>query len=78
MASIAYAQLVAEHAAAVNLAPEITSAIFGLLVADLSGWALNLTHVPQFEEVDRKLITAMIKTPRTRGSDWDAIPLHPQ
>ncbi|HUO09517.1 MAG TPA: acyl-CoA dehydrogenase family protein [Phycisphaerae bacterium] len=75
LATIAYAQLIAEHATTLSLPPEITSLIFGLLVIDLSSSALRLAAIPQFEHVNRALITAMIKAPRTRPADWAFIPL---
>ncbi len=74
-ATIAYGQLIAEHAAMLSFASPLISLMFGLFVGDLSTSVVRLAALPPFQRVDRELIAGMIKFPKTRASDWEAVTL---
>jgi acyl-CoA dehydrogenase len=73
LATIAYAQLIAENSLRLNVAPEMISVIFHLLVGDLSASALTLASFPHFDVVSRFLIRRMVTIPRTRRAEWDFV-----
>src|SRR5439155_14107792 len=73
MASIAYGQLIAENAARLEVAAEMVSVIFGLLVEDLSALALKVASLSQLRAVDRVLLRRMVAVARTGSTDWDAV-----
>ena len=55
LATIAYAQLIAENAARLDIPRQMTSAIFHLLVNDLSVFALSLASSPRLDAAGRAL-----------------------
>ncbi len=70
-ATIAYAQLVAEHAAKLQLPTQIISAIFHTLILDLSTSALSLATT-----LDKSLhrpLRRVMRIPTTPTSDWDFV-----
>jgi acyl-CoA dehydrogenase len=73
MATIAYAQLIAENAVIFSVPVPIVSAIFHLLVADLSAAGATLAALPELEKPMRALARQLIAVPRTPASDWDAV-----
>ncbi|MHC4107893.1 MAG: acyl-CoA dehydrogenase family protein [Planctomycetota bacterium] len=73
LATIAYAQLIAENAKRLDLAPEMISVIFCLLVSDLSAAALTLASLPQLDAVNRFLLRRMVTVPQTGKPDWDFV-----
>lgn len=73
LATIAYGQLIAEHAASLAVAPEMISAIFELLVTDLSTAALALATNPLTDEAGRAAITRLLVVPKTAAADWDVV-----
>jgi acyl-CoA dehydrogenase len=73
IATIAYGQLIAENAVCLGVPAEMVSAIFHLLIADLSASALALAALPELDAAGRSLIGRVIAIPRTVGSDWDFV-----
>jgi acyl-CoA dehydrogenase len=73
LATIAYAQLIAENAKRLGVAPEMISVIFHLLVGDLSAAALTLASLAQLDAANRFLIRRVVTVPRTCKADWDAV-----
>jgi acyl-CoA dehydrogenase len=71
VATIAYGQLVAEHACRLEVEPQMVSGIFHLLVADLSAAALALAAMPRLDATDRARLHRMVSVPLTPQSDWD-------
>ena len=70
MATITYAQLIAENATLFNVAPEMISTIFHSLVADLSVSALTLASVRRLDTPRRVLARRLIAVPRTTAREW--------
>jgi acyl-CoA dehydrogenase len=70
VATMAYGQLIAENAVRLAVAPEMVSAIFHLLMADLSASALSLASLPELGTVSRLLVRRAVVVPRTSSSDW--------
>ena len=70
MATIAYGQLVAENAVKLGVPDEIVSAIFHLLVADLSTAAQALAATPGMDKLGRVLLRRMVVIPKTTDADW--------
>jgi acyl-CoA dehydrogenase len=70
VATIAYAQLIAENCARLRIAPEAVSAIFHLLVSDLSKSALALASLAELDELARRRARRIIAVPRASGDDW--------
>ncbi len=73
VAAIAYGQLIAENAVLMGIPPPVVSAIFGLLVGDMSGMALQMAAIPKFDATSRGLIQRMVKVPRTGDEEWEFI-----
>lgn len=73
MATIAYAQLIAENAALFDLPRSLVSAIFHLLVSDLSAAGTTLAALPEVDLPTRRLAQRLIAIPRTASSDWDYV-----
>ena len=71
MASIAYAQLVSENAVLFQLSDPLVSAIFHLLVIDLSIAAQALAALPGIDLPTRRSARRMIAVPQTAAADWD-------
>jgi acyl-CoA dehydrogenase len=70
LATIAYAQLIAENAHRLGVEPEMISAIFHLLVADLSTAALALASLPQIGPASRRDLRRMVTIPKTTQAEW--------
>jgi acyl-CoA dehydrogenase len=83
LATIAYAQLVAENCARLDVPTPLVSAIFQSLVSDLSGLALSLASISHLDPAYRVLARRMVAIPRTTSAQWEfvsgrvAVP-HPQ
>jgi acyl-CoA dehydrogenase len=70
MATIAYAQLIADNARLHNVASPMISAIFHLLIMDLSNAALALAALPGVDANMRRRARRAVATPRSSESDW--------
>ena len=73
LATIAYAQLIAENAARLGVAPQTISVIFHLLVGDLTHSALALASFPRLDPLSRLLVRRLVSVPRTTRADWDFV-----
>lgn len=73
LATIAYAQLIAENALLLGVPEQIVSAIFHLLVNDLSTSALTLASFPKLPRVSKILVRRMIAVPGASGADWQSV-----
>jgi acyl-CoA dehydrogenase len=73
LATIAYAQLIAENASLLDVPDEIISAIFHSLIGDLNAAALALASLPQTDVASRFILRRMITVPRTTQADWDFV-----
>ena len=73
LATIAYAQLIAENAARLDVPPQMVTAIFHLLVSDLSIFALSLASSPRLDRAGRALIERVVAVPKTTDADWDFV-----
>ena len=73
LATIAYAQLVAENAKIFRLPLPMVSAIFHLLVTDLSVSAGTLAALPGVDRYTRVLARRLVAVPRTTETDWDFV-----
>lgn len=73
LATVAYGQLIAENAARLGVAPALVSAVFHLLVNDLSGSALALASSPDLGPAGRALVRRVVAVPRTSRADWDDV-----
>jgi len=73
MATIGYAQLIAENATRLNVAPAVIAVIFHSLISDLSASALALASLPCFDLASRRRICRMVTVPKTSSADWDFI-----
>jgi acyl-CoA dehydrogenase len=72
LATIAYAQLVAENAVRLGVAAALVSAMFHEIVLDLSaaGTAL-VAAIPDLGLIPRAVARRMVRIPRTPRADWD-------
>ena len=73
LATIAYAQLIAENARCLDVEPEMIAAIFHLLVSDLGAAALALASLSQTDADDRVVLRRMVAVPQTGQADWDRV-----
>ncbi|HEX4054033.1 MAG TPA: acyl-CoA dehydrogenase [Tepidisphaeraceae bacterium] len=73
LATIAYAQLIAENAARLGIPSQIISAIFHQLVNDLSVSALSLSSSHRLDATSRILIRRLVAVPQTPDADWDFV-----
>ena len=73
MAAVAYGQLVAENARRLGIATEVISAIFHLLVTDLSTSALALASLPELGAAGRVAARRIVSVPRCARADWDFV-----
>jgi hypothetical protein len=73
LATIAYGQLIAENAVLLGVPNEVVSAIFHLLVTDLSEAALALASTQGVSEKNQSLLRQMIRIPKTKANDWDFV-----
>lgn len=71
LATIAYAQLIAEHGHGLGVGPELLGAVFHQLVADLNAAALALATLPQLAKRDRARLRRLVSVPRTTRAEWD-------
>jgi acyl-CoA dehydrogenase len=72
-ASIAYGQLIAEHAARMSVSSQIVAVIFHMLVNDLSIAALSLAALPGMDAAWRSLFRRMITVPTTSTAEWEFV-----
>jgi len=73
LATIAYAQVIAENASRQNLAAAIVSAVFHPLIIDLTAIAVALEALPQLESADRAIVHRMLIAPQTSREDWNHV-----
>jgi acyl-CoA dehydrogenase len=73
IATIAFAQLVAENATLFGIPSPMIAAMFHLLVTDLSASASALAALPDLDRCTRALARRLIAVPRTAESDWDFV-----
>jgi acyl-CoA dehydrogenase len=73
MATIAYGQLVAENCVKFNIPRQMVSAMFHLLVNDLSISALTLASSNRLSAVSRILIRRLVTVPKTTDADWNFV-----
>jgi acyl-CoA dehydrogenase len=73
LATIAYAQLIAEATTTFATPPPLASAMFDLLVADLSACALALASLPQIAAADRLLLRRIVAIPQTTAIEWEFV-----
>jgi acyl-CoA dehydrogenase len=74
LATIAYAQLVAENAVCLAVPAQIVSTIFHLLVNDLASNAMALASTGQFDGPAVQLFVRRTSlVPRTAAADWDFV-----
>lgn len=71
LATIVYGQLVAENAAHCQIPPQMVSAMFHLLISDLSAAVLNLASFNR--DVSRTLLARMVAIPKTSDADWSFV-----
>ena len=71
--TIAYGQLVAENAIRLGVPLQLISAIFHLLVTDLSTSALALASLPEVGAAGRVAARRMVSVPRSTRADWDFV-----
>jgi acyl-CoA dehydrogenase len=71
LATITYAQLIAENCMKLNVPPPMISTIFHILVQDLSVSALTVATLPRLDDAERMRIRRLIVVPEARGADWD-------
>ena len=75
-AAVAYGQLVAENAVLFDVPPEVVSAVFHLLVSDLSAAGATLAAVPGLDPRLRARAARLTAIPVTAPSDWDRVADH--
>ena len=73
LATITYAQLIAENCILLKIDKHLISAIFHLLVQDLSTLALSVAALPLLSDSQRAQIRRLIIAPQPRGADWDFV-----
>jgi acyl-CoA dehydrogenase len=73
LATIAYAQLIAENARLFRLSLPMISAMFHLLVSDLSSAGGTLAALPGLDKPTRSLALGLIAVPKTVNSDWEEV-----
>ena len=71
MATVAYAQLIAENARLLNVPAPLTSIIFHFMVLDLSAVAMSLISLPHLHPRDRVLLRRVVRAPKTAAADWE-------
>jgi acyl-CoA dehydrogenase len=76
VAAVAYGQLVAENAVLVDVPPAVVSAMFHLLVSDLSTAGATLAALPGLDPRLRARAARMAAIPATAQSDWDRVADH--
>jgi len=71
--TIAYGQLVAEHASRLDLPTSIVSAMFSLLVNDLNALILQLAALSHFDAAKRQQLMEILRMPQASAEDWNAV-----
>jgi acyl-CoA dehydrogenase len=72
-ACIAYAQLIAEATTTFDTPPPLVSAMFDLLIGDLTAAALTLAALPQLGTIDRLLLRRGVAVPQTTAAEWEFV-----
>ena len=70
LATIAYAQLIAENALVFGVEAPMVSAMFHLLIGDLSAAAANLAGLPGVDKATLRQARRMIAIPMTTEAEW--------
>jgi acyl-CoA dehydrogenase len=70
---IAYAQLVTEAVATFDTLSPLVSAMFDLVIGDLTAATLALASLPQIGASDRVLLHRAVTVPQTTGADWEFV-----
>jgi acyl-CoA dehydrogenase len=73
VATIAYGQLIAEHARHLALPREMVSAIFHLLVSDLNSAVIAFKSLLQPDVPNRNRVRRTVAIPRTTQAEWDFV-----
>jgi acyl-CoA dehydrogenase len=73
LATIAYGQLIAEHARHLALPREWISILFHLLVTDLNSAGVSFASLPAMTLAIRNAARRLVAVPRTTQADWDFI-----
>ena len=73
MATVAFAQLIAENAMLFGIPSPLISAMFHLLVSDLSDSARELAASPGIDVATRARARRLIAIPNTADSDWECV-----
>ncbi len=73
LATIVYAQLIAENCVLCDVPQQLVAAIFHTLVADMTTACLCLASVPGLECLSSSCVADMIVIPRTSGGDWEFV-----
>jgi acyl-CoA dehydrogenase len=72
-AIIVYGQLVAENCLLFDVPREMISAIFQMLIIDLTVCALNLSSIPQLDAQSKNRIGRLVQSAKSAESDWDFV-----
>lgn len=70
LATIAYAQLVAENSAILGIPGPMVSAMFHVLVSELNAAALSLASLSGSQLEGEDLLRRLVRVPRTTASEW--------
>ena len=70
LATIAYAQLIAENSTRLRVPERMVSVIFHTLVADLAAAAFKLASIPKLDSVGKLLLRRLVAFPHTRPAAW--------
>ncbi len=70
IATIVYGQVIAENATILGVPPEVVSAIFQLLISDLSVSALAVASMPGLDATSRSLIQKVVAISETGEEAW--------
>jgi acyl-CoA dehydrogenase len=73
VATVAYAQLVAENAVRLRVPLPLVSAMFHPIVSDFSTSALALACLPRLDATGRALARRAVALPRTTAAEWDFV-----
>jgi acyl-CoA dehydrogenase len=73
LATVAYAQLVAENAILLGIPHALISAMFELFVSDLSSSALALAGSPHVDSIGNVLIRRLVVPAKTTLAEWEAV-----
>src|SRR5204863_4394175 len=73
LATIAYAELIAENSLRLNISEKIVSAVFHLLVRDVNAAAIALGSLPQMDEAARASIRQLVTIAGAHSDDWDFV-----